>query len=104
MRSHEWIDQRSLALHDAVAKKLAEHPELLEVARRNLRRWLAQNRQPALLEWQHLLDTLPFNDLLALLRSTDERARRLRQSSPFAGVLTPQERLAILERYESQPV
>jgi hypothetical protein len=103
MRSHEWIDQRSLALHEAVAKKLAEHPELLEVARQNLRRWLAQNRQPALLEWQRLFETLSFNDLLALLRSPDERARRLRQSSPFAGVLTTQERQAILAHDESQP-
>ena len=54
MRSHEWIDQRSLALHEAVAKKLAEHPELLEVARQNLRQWLARNPQPALLDWQRL--------------------------------------------------
>jgi hypothetical protein len=103
MRSHEWIDQRSLALHEAVAKKLAEHPELLEVARQNLRRWLAQNRQPALLEWQRLFETLEFDNLLAFLRSPDERARRLRQSSPFAGVLTTQERQAILDRYETQP-
>jgi len=103
MRSHEWIDRRSLALHEAVAKKLAEHPELLEVARQNLRQWLAQNPQPALLEWQRLLDTLAFDELLELLRCPDERARRLRQSSPFAGVLTHRERQAILDRYESQP-
>jgi hypothetical protein len=103
MRSHEWIDQRSLALHEAVAKKLVEHPELLDIARQNLRRWLAQNPEPALLEWQRLLETLDFDDLLDLLRSPGERARRLRQSSPFAGVLTPQERQAILDRYESQP-
>jgi hypothetical protein len=41
--------------------------------------------------------------VIELLRAPDERATRLRQSSPFAGVLTPRERQAILDRYESQP-
>src|SRR5438045_9517778 len=102
MRSHEWIDQRILALHEAVARKLIERPELLDVARQNLRRWLAQNPQPALMEWRRLFDTLDFDELVDLLRCPDERATRLRQSSPFAGVLTAQERQAILDRYESQ--
>jgi hypothetical protein len=103
MRSHQWIDQRSLALHEAVAEKLIAHPELLEVARQNLRRWLASHPQPALLEWQRALDSLPLAGVIELLRAPDERATRLRQSSPFAGVLTPRERQAILDRYESQP-
>ena len=103
MRSHEWIDQRSLALHEAVARKLIDHPELLDIARQNLHRWLAQNPHSALLEWQRLLETLAFHELLEFLRASDERATRLRQSSPFAGVLTPRERQAILDRYESQP-
>ncbi len=101
MRSHVWIDERSLALHEAVAVKLEADPQLLEVARANLKRWLAAGDQAPLREWQHLLDTLPLPQLLQLLRSRDERAARLRQSSPFAGVLTPAERQAILSRYES---
>src|SRR5438128_10178276 len=101
MSSHEWIDQRSLAVHEAVANKLAEHPEWLEVARQNLRQWLARNPQPPLLAWQRLLDTLAFDELLELLRCPDERARRLRQSSPFAGVLTHRDRQAHLVRYHS---
>jgi hypothetical protein len=101
MRSHEWIDERSLALHQAVAAKLETQPELLEIARGNLGRWLAVHPAPALLEWKVLLDTLQLADVLALLRSPDERAARLRQSSPFAGVLTLAERQAILDKYES---
>jgi predicted NACHT family NTPase len=101
MRSHEWIDQRSLALHEAVAARLEVQPELLEVARSNVKRWLAARPAAALREWERLLDSLPLPELLRLLRSPDEEAARLRQSSPFAGVLSATERQAILSRYES---
>ena len=102
MRTHEWIDQRSLALHDAVADKLEADPELLDVARANLQRWLATTSRPALLEWRRLLDDTPLPELVRLLRSTSDNATRLRQSSPFAGVLTPEERQSILDRYGSR--
>ena len=95
-------DRRSLALHDAVAAKLEAQPELLDVARANLQRWLRLNPAPALHEWAHLLDSLSVPALVGLLRSGDERATRLRQSSPFAGFLTAQERQAILNDYESR--
>ena len=101
MRSHEWIDQRSLALHEAVAARLEAQPQLLEVARANLNRWLAARPAAALREWQRLLDSLPLPQLVQLLRSPEEEAVRLRQSSPFAGILSPAERQAILDRYES---
>ena len=102
MRAHEWIDRRSLALHEAVAAKLEGDPNLLNVARLNLERWHRTNPTPALTEWARLLDTTPFHELLALLRSPSEDAVRLRQSSPFAGVLAPEERQAILNDYESR--
>jgi hypothetical protein len=102
MRSHDWIDRRSLALHEAVAAKLQANPQLLNVARENLERWLNAAPRPPLIEWRHLLDTTPLPELLALLRATDERGARLRQSSPFAGVLTPEERQSILDRYGSR--
>jgi hypothetical protein len=102
VRAHEWIDRRSLALHEAVVARLEARPDLLEVARLNLRRWLRVNPAPALRERSDLLDTTPLPELLALLRSDSDEAARLRQSSPFAGVLTPQERQAILNEYESR--
>ena len=100
MRSHQWIDERSLALHEAVAARLEAEPELLEVARANLKRWLAVQPAAPLREWEHLLDTLSIESLLQLLRSRDEHAVWLRQSSPFAGVLSDTERQSILSRYE----
>jgi hypothetical protein len=101
VRDHAWIDRRSLALHEAVAARIEAHPELLDVARRNLARWSSHGRQGALLEWQALLERVSIGELVALLRSESETAARLRQSSPFAGVLTPEERRAILRRHDA---
>lgn len=102
MRSHRWIDERSLALHSAVAAKLEAEPELLDVARQNLQRWLSARPAAALLEWQALLDRTPLSEVIDLLRSATADAARLRQSSPFAGVLSPSERQSILDVYESR--
>jgi hypothetical protein len=102
VRSHQWIDDRSLALHSAVASKLEARPELLVVARQNLRRWLNARPVAALLEWQDLLDRAPLTDVIATLRSASPEAARLRQSSPFAGILSPSERQSILDAYESR--
>jgi len=102
VRSHAWIEQRSLALHEAVAATLEAQPELLEVERANLQRWLSTNHAPVPREWCQLLDASPLPALLALLRSPDDEAARLRQSSPFAGLLTPEERRSILKEYESR--
>lgn len=101
MSTHERIDRRSLALHQAVAARLEAQPELLAIARRNLDRWLMANPAAALLEWRHILDGDSLADVLELLRSSSEEAVRLRQSSPFAGLLTVEERRDIMAAYES---
>ena len=104
MRTHEWIDQRSLAFDRAIAEKLRADPFLLGRAQRTLERWLQQRRSappPVLAEWHDILVGWPLDRILDLLTSADENARRLRQSSPFCGILTPEERLAILKEYES---
>ena len=105
MRSHEWIDERSLELDRQVATKLRADPSLLERARTTLDRWLAQRPSgvPSVLrEWQEILSRWPLERSLELLASSDENTRRLRQSSPFCGILSPEERLAILKDYESR--
>jgi hypothetical protein len=103
-RTHEWIDRRSLALHEAVAGKLQQQPDLLQKAKTNLTRWI-QQRQPTipavLREWQRILETWPIEKILELLRSSDQEARRLRQSSPFCGILSAEERVAIFKEYEA---
>ena len=90
---HRIHEIRSLALHALVARKLARDPSLLEVARGNLIRWRQSSPEPPayLDEWERILSQ-PLPQILALITATDEEATRLRQSSPFAGVLTAEER------------
>ncbi len=85
-----------------MAAKLEAQPELLEIARRNLDRWLRTSPAPALREWSTILESVPLAEVLALLRSSSEEAARLRQSSPFAGLLTEEERRRIMTAYESR--
>ena len=101
MKDHRHIDERSRAFDRLVAEKLRRDPALVDKARANLSRWL-QTCDPHsaadLLEWQRLVDG-PLPELLAVLGSTGERADRLRQSSPFCGILTAAEGLAIVREF-----
>jgi len=104
MKDHRLIDERSLAFDRVIAAKLRSEPALVEKARSNLVRWLETCSAAArtdLLEWQRLLSG-PFDELLVLLEATDERATRLRQSSPFCGILTPEERLGIIREFQGR--
>ena len=101
---HERIDQRSLALHHAVAEKLRAQPSLICIARENLERWAATagRSTPYLDEWTRILDH-PLDDVLRLIEQEGEWMTALRQCSPFAGVLEPKERWAVYARFERSP-
>ena len=100
---HRRLDERSLALHRLVAQKIQASPALLDKARDNLRRWQEANvsPSPALTEWAHIMCG-PVGQVVALLVERSERAARLRQSSPFCGILTEAERRAIYESYSTR--
>ncbi|GMV97924.1 MAG: hypothetical protein AMXMBFR83_22770 [Phycisphaerae bacterium] len=92
---HEIQDRSSLEMARRIAAGLPDHPEWLELARANLERWSRLNRDaPGLLrcydEWRELL-RLPVERICALLTAQTDEGQRLRQNSPFAGVLTPRE-------------
>jgi len=96
---HAVIDQVSQALGVRVAERLRRHPELVDQARANLTRWSRQNASATSLlrcyaEWQEILGR-PVEDICALLCAETEEAQRLRQNSPFAGILAPAEIWAI---------
>ncbi len=104
-QTHDWIDQRSLALDCAVADMVRANPELLGRAKLTLARWIEQ-REPevpkALLEWKVILERSSLEDILNFITQDNEEARRLRQSSPFCGILPNHVRLAILKEYETR--
>ncbi len=100
---HRRLDIRSLALHSKVAQKLSGNPSLLNIPRRNLKRWRqrAAGQPPEyILEWEEILEqSLPA--IAAFITSFSEKATRLRQSSPFAGVLDPKERKRIYDAFRA---
>ena len=101
-RLHDWVDERGRALDAAVAEKLRVSPELISRAIENIERWERQRGpDPSYCEWRRILTDSSADEVIALLLDDSERATRLRQSSPFTGILSPDERLAIFRRYEA---
>jgi hypothetical protein len=96
---HQRLDARSLALHCLIAKKLLDNPALIDRARSTIARWRAQYVGPLpsyFAEWGRVLDTSP-EEIAGFLVSMKENAIRLRQSSPFTEILTPDERFSLYE-------
>ena len=86
----------SLWLSHAVAGRLVQNPAgVLAIARPNLALMLTGSARGSakvwLQQWAELLDG-PVEDILEALTSRSPRSRELRQNSPFAGVLTDEER------------
>jgi hypothetical protein len=103
---HRYADQVGLALDMAVAAQVRERPAVLDIARRNLARWRRQNggvSAPAHEEWERVLRFLTPEQIADFLVSRNPMAARLSQSAPFAGVLSEEERLAILSQYAPAP-
>lgn len=103
LSSHRILDARSLAMHCLIARRIAADPALLDVARRNLNHWqaLADGAAPRhLREWRQIL-AQPWPSIAALITEQSERAARLRQSSPFAGILTTAERRRVYEAFRA---
>ncbi|MGB0993200.1 MAG: hypothetical protein ACPG32_12125 [Akkermansiaceae bacterium] len=83
-----------------LAAKLERHPELLDIAVRNIRKWKENGRHADtrfLDEWQKMILVAQscadgMDALLNYLRLDGEGTRELKSCSPFAGVLTREER------------
>lgn len=100
---HRLLEARSLAMHAVIAEKIGRDPRLLEIARRNLLRWRAKwgrEAPPWVDEWDRILER-PWLEIAAIITEPSEEAARLRQSTPFAGVLAPSERKHIHDAFRA---
>jgi hypothetical protein len=101
--SHRLLEIRSLAMHAVIAAKIERNPELLSLARRNLDRWESRQKTSAsawMAEWRTILKR-PWRDVASLITEMSDNAARLRQSTPFAGVLTADERRRIYDAFRA---
>jgi len=95
MEPHRLAEERSLTYHRAVAARLEKDPAILATARGRIRAWLVSD--PAAFHaraWEEVL-SWPVPRIAAFLVDASERARELRQSTPFAGAIPPRERWRI---------
>lgn len=100
---HRIIEARSLAMHCLAAQKIDKAPVLLQRVRRTLNTWRSRyddDTPRALDEWAAILRR-PWAEIAALITDPGERATRLRQSTPFAGVLNAKERERIYAAFRS---
>jgi hypothetical protein len=103
---HTMIDARNRELHQIIAGKIRQNPALISQVQETLERWLwamdeSERGHGSLVEWQHRLKEQPLNQVLDFISSEDEEACRLRQSTPFVGLLTEQERMTVFRKYEA---
>src|SRR5262249_12095915 len=99
---HQLIDRINVAQDQRIAARLRRDHASPTVARRSLRRWIARDGRtirPVFQEWLRILTQLSRSEIADFLESETPMARRLRQSSPFAGVLSEAEREAIRQRH-----
>ncbi|MEW6581965.1 MAG: hypothetical protein AB1416_04310 [Actinomycetota bacterium] len=93
---HRLAALRGLGIHRAIASRLDE--QTITDARRRLRRWRQEGRidERWAREWEQVL-ARPIREIREIITADDQAATDLRQSSPFAGVLTPAEHRRVVE-------
>ena len=94
-------DRRRLELARIVVARLDEDRTLLDMPRRFLER---SKRERGTLsrghrEWAFILDSWTWTQIREMLLEDSDEGQRLRQSSPFVGIVTEAERLDILARF-----
>ncbi len=96
MNLHRLAEERSIAYHRVIAERLLHDRRILDEARRVVDQWMrAASPPPYYAEaWRAVLAGDPAA-VAAFITDPGERARELRQSTPFTGVLSPRERWAI---------
>ncbi len=99
---HDRLERRSLAMHRAIAEKLRAKPELLSIPKENLDRWIARGGRstPYWERWRAILNG-PLEEVLRVIQEDSPGMIDMRQSTPFAGVLTPKERWRFYDESES---
>ncbi len=100
-RTHRTAELQGLAYHRLIAERLDDNA--VDQARRRLLRWRRAGRiHPNWSdEWERIL-AKPLPEIKRAISADTTRARELRQTSPFAGMLTEQERRRLVKAVEER--
>jgi hypothetical protein len=92
MEAHKLAEARSLAYHQVIATRIRDDAGLLRMARERVAEWCRTAPVPHYAgQWREVL-SMTTDQICSFLVEDSETAIELRQSSPFAGALAPQER------------
>ncbi len=100
------MDERSLELHQVIARELRADPAKLDRVVAWMERFLSDpeysiQSKDALQEWRKIIQQgLP--RVLAALADDSDEGQRMRQSSPFAVIMPQDERAEIFAKYEAR--
>lgn len=96
MNLHEIAEERSLVLHEEIARRLVDDPSALTRARARVEEWIRRGsvHPDYAMAWREVL-ARPLPEIVAFLSDRGEAARSLRQVSPFAGLVPPRTRWRI---------
>lgn len=93
MNRQDYSDRRSLMMHLVIAEKLNQNPQLWSIPQKNIEKWLkAGVCQKTYQEWKNIFLKSSKEKIIEIITSDSETSKRLRSSSPFAGILTMIER------------
>jgi len=103
---HDIREIQSLAMHRMIAARMLDDPDaVIGKALSNLKRWMEKRDGREVLaameEWENILRSNSIEEIATFIVSESQHAERMRQSSPFAGVLSPQEVWAIKRNHEA---
>jgi hypothetical protein len=102
-QTHSESEERSLRMSRALAELIRTDPSLVQRALQYTNRLLREGQGTAnsdIGEWRQLLEAYSPERLRELLVSKSSRADRLRRSSPFFAILTPDERDRMMKEME----
>ena len=101
MDPHRRAELRSLSYHRAIAERLATDPAIVVRARTRVSTWqqTGEVHPQWAAVWERLL-AQPLSLLRAALIEDSEAMAAARQTTPFAGVLSPRERWDLWRRVE----
>jgi hypothetical protein len=104
MNMQKRSDERSIALHKEIVKKLRRNPNLWDIPKKNIIKWkkMRDGLSPAFIEWEYILSRNTKEKIFSILEGNSEDSVRLRSSSPFTGILSENERKTIFEYYSQQ--
>ena len=106
MQSHETIDERSLALARQIVARIDDDPRRkgLEKARSVCQHWqnILSGREKACADEWALIIQKPWDEIRSILLDPGADATRLRQNSPFCGILRNSERWKIFKEYRNR--